>query len=155
MWTVFLADALETLALGRALGASLSGPARLALSGDLGAGKTTFTQGLAEGLGIYVPVVSPTFVIMSEYDSGRVPLLHGDAYRLNAGEALSIGMDEAIDTWPGVVVIEWAEKVEDFFDGPHIRLHLSHEERGRRAHLQATGRCHVELLEKWQGAYLG
>ena len=93
MWTVKLDDMDATLALGRALGRVVSKPALVSLVGDLGAGKTTFAQGVGVGLELVSAVVSPTFILMAEHPDGRLPLLHGDAYRLKPGEAETIGLD--------------------------------------------------------------
>jgi len=81
----------------------------VALSGDLGAGKTCFIQGLAAGLGVAEPVASPTFVLIAEY-VGRLPLHHVDLYRTGSLEEIrALGLEELIDG-PGVTVIEWAER---------------------------------------------
>jgi len=87
----------------------------ISLTGDLGAGKTTFTQGLAVGLGIPVGVVvnSPTFTILAEHPEGRVPLYHFDVYRLSgAGDLYDLAFDEYVDG-SGVVVVEWADKIAE------------------------------------------
>ena len=101
----------DTAMVGRELSASLRVGDVVLLFGDLGAGKTAFTKGLAEGLGILPEEVSsPTFTIMQEYRGGRLPLFHVDLYRLNdPREIEDLGLEEiAAD---GVLVIEWAEKL--------------------------------------------
>lgn len=102
----------ETRAIARALAAELSPGAVLLLSGDLGAGKTAFVKGLAEGLELDADdVTSPTFTLVHEYRGGRLPLIHVDLYRLDRAELDDIGLDaELADT--GVVAIEWAERLQ-------------------------------------------
>jgi tRNA threonylcarbamoyladenosine biosynthesis protein TsaE len=101
----------ETAALGRALGATLTAGAVVLLFGDLGAGKTAFVKGLAEGLDVPADEVSsPTFTIIQEYRGGRLPLFHVDLYRLNhPREVDDLGLDEIAAE--GVMAIEWAEKL--------------------------------------------
>jgi len=101
----------ETLAVGRDLAANLSAGDVVLLYGDLGAGKTVFVRGLAEGLGIAASEVSsPTFTLVQEYRGGRLPLVHVDLYRLNdPREIYDLGLDEIADG--GVLSIEWAEKL--------------------------------------------
>ena len=100
----------ETFALGVQCAASLRRGDVLALAGDLGAGKTHFTKGLAAGLGVESDVTSPTFTLIHEYPGGRLPLFHIDLYRLEEeDEVLGIGLDEYLDG-DGVTVIEWADK---------------------------------------------
>ncbi len=108
-------SAEETRALAQRLGARLGAGDVLCLSGDLGAGKTTWTQGLALGLGLPPdePVNSPTFTLVTEHPGGRVPLYHFDVYRLpNSSGLYDLGFDEYVDG-DGVVVIEWADKIAD------------------------------------------
>jgi tRNA threonylcarbamoyladenosine biosynthesis protein TsaE len=101
----------ETAAAGASLGASLQAGAVLLLYGNLGAGKTAFVRGLAEGLGINTDdVTSPTFTLVHEYRGGRLPLIHVDLYRLDRAELDEIGLDEALAA-SGVVAIEWAERL--------------------------------------------
>ena len=84
-----------------------------ALIGDLGVGKTVFTKGFAEGLGIEEPVSSPTFTILQIYEEGRLPLYHFDVYRIEEPEEMEeIGFDEYIDG-DGVCLIEWAGRIEE------------------------------------------
>ena len=100
----------ETYELGRQCAATLRRGDVLALAGDLGAGKTQFTKGLADGLGVESDVTSPTFTLIHEYPGGRLPLFHIDLYRLEEeDEVLGIGLDEYLDG-DGVTVIEWADK---------------------------------------------
>ena len=102
----------ETAAVGRELAARLDAGSVVLLFGDLGAGKTAFVRGLAEGLGVDRDEVnSPTFTLIQEYRGGRVVLLHADLYRLNdAREVEELGLDEQGED--KVVAIEWAEKLE-------------------------------------------
>ncbi len=115
----------ETRALAATLGALLRGGDVLCLIGDLGAGKTTFTQGLALGLGLPPdePVNSPTFTLVAEHPGGRVPLYHFDVYRLPDSSGLyDLAFDEYLGG-DGVVVIEWADKIADAL--PPDRLDVS------------------------------
>ena len=102
----------ETIALGERMAADLRTGDVVVLNGDLGAGKTTFTKGIAKGLGIKEIIKSPTFTIIHEYQDGRIPLYHMDAYRLENGGAEDLGLDEYFDG-DGVSVVEWAQFAED------------------------------------------
>jgi tRNA threonylcarbamoyladenosine biosynthesis protein TsaE len=100
----------ETFAFGQTVAAALQSGDVLALSGDLGAGKTHFVKGLAAGLGITTGVTSPTFTLIHEYPGGRLALYHLDLYRLETADELTrIGFDDYLDA-EGVLAIEWAEK---------------------------------------------
>ena len=103
----------RTEALGEALGKLLWPGAVIAYEGDLGAGKTAFTRGLARGLGAGEPVTSPTYTIVNEYLSGRMPLFHFDMYRLGSSEELfDIGWEDYLERG-GVCAVEWSENVAD------------------------------------------
>ncbi|WP_295729647.1 tRNA (adenosine(37)-N6)-threonylcarbamoyltransferase complex ATPase subunit type 1 TsaE [uncultured Limosilactobacillus sp.] len=102
----------ETISLGQRLAPMLQAGDVIVLNGDLGAGKTTFTKGIAKGLGISEIIKSPTFTIIREYLDGRLPLYHMDAYRLEEGGAEDLGLDEYFDG-DGVSVVEWAQFAED------------------------------------------
>ena len=103
----------ETEALGARLGAALQPGAVIAFTGDLGAGKTAFTRGLARGLGIADRVTSPTFTIVNEYEGGRLPLFHFDMYRLGSSDELfDIGWEDYLFRG-GVCAVEWSENVAD------------------------------------------
>ena len=104
----------ETILEGEKLGRTLKPGAVVALYGDLGAGKTAFTRGIAKGLGITMNVSSPTFTIVNEYP-GQTPLFHFDIYRLESeNELFNIGWDDYSDRG-GVCVVEWSEKVPGAF----------------------------------------
>ena len=92
----------------------------IAFRGDLGAGKTAFTRGLARGLGITDPVTSPTYTIVNEYLSGRIPLFHFDMYRLrSADELFDIGWDDYLERG-GICAVEWSENVADALEDPFV-----------------------------------
>ena len=101
----------QTEAVGAALAARLTPGAVIAYRGDLGAGKTAFTRGLARGLGVKENVTSPTFTIVNEYLSGRMPLFHFDMYRLGSEDELfDIGWEDYLERG-GVCAVEWSENV--------------------------------------------
>ena len=107
----------ETEFVGAALGKILKPGAILAYRGDLGAGKTAFTRGLAKGLGCTDMVTSPTYTIVNEYLSGRLPLFHFDMYRLGSSDDLwDIGWEDYLERG-GVCAVEWSENVEDALEG--------------------------------------
>lgn len=118
----------ETRALGRTLAQALQGGAVVAFTGDLGAGKTAFVSGMAEGLGIEERVTSPTFTIVNEYEGGRLPLFHFDMYRLgSADELFHIGWEDYLAR-NGVCAVEWSENVDEALDGDTIRVDISRGE---------------------------
>ena len=107
----------ETEAIGAALGKIATPGTVIAYRGDLGAGKTAFTRGLAKGLGYTEPVTSPTYTIVNEYLGGRLPLFHFDMYRLASSDDLwDIGWDDYLDR-NGVCAVEWSENVADALEG--------------------------------------
>ena len=107
----------ETERLGAALGRLLTAGDIIAYRGDLGAGKTAFTRGLARGLGCRELVTSPTYTIVNEYLGGRLPLFHFDMYRLASSDDLwDIGWEDYLERG-GVCAVEWSENVEDALEG--------------------------------------
>ena len=112
----------ETFTLGQRLAPWLFKGCVIALSGDLGAGKTTLTAGVAAGLNVSEHVISPTFNIMRIYMHGRLPLFHIDAYRLEDGNA-DIGLEEFIDDG-GVSIIEWPQYVSEFVPANSLNISL-------------------------------
>jgi tRNA threonylcarbamoyladenosine biosynthesis protein TsaE len=122
--TVVSRSPAETQAIGEGLGARLSPGAVVACTGELGAGKTCFLQGLARGLGVTTDVTSPTFVLVNQY-RGRVPVYHLDAYRTDSlTELVDLGLEEMLDG-AGVTVIEWADKLLPLLPARTIRVRLS------------------------------
>jgi tRNA threonylcarbamoyladenosine biosynthesis protein TsaE len=114
----------RTRAIGRALGASARPGSVIALSGELGAGKTLLTKGVAEGLGVTGVVNSPTFVLMNEHE-GRLRLHHIDAYRLaDPEEAVDAGLLDDREV-AGVTVIEWADRLGGWLPAERLDLHLA------------------------------
>ena len=107
----------QTEAVGESLAKKLRAGTVIAYRGDLGAGKTAFTRGLARGLGCADPVTSPTYTIVNEYLSGRLPLFHFDMYRLRSADDLfDIGWEDYLDRG-GVCAVEWSENVEEAMEG--------------------------------------
>lgn len=130
----------ETIDFSKRIGRKLKPGDTIALIGDLGSGKTTFVKGLALGLGNRKAVVSsPSFVIVKEYNSGRLPLYHVDLYRLRRlADVDSIGLEEYIGS-DGVCVIEWAERAEGFLPKGCIRVKFEHvDEKTRRIEIENT-----------------
>ena len=107
----------QTELLGEKLGERLRGGEIVTYFGDLGAGKTAFTRGLARGLGISMRVTSPTYTIVNEYEGGRLPLFHFDMYRLPDSDALfDIGWEDYL-LRGGVCAVEWSENVPEALEG--------------------------------------
>ena len=119
----------QTEAVGAALGKVLKPGTILAYRGDLGAGKTAFTRGLARGLGYTQPVTSPTYTIVNEYLGGRLPLFHFDMYRLASSDDLwDIGWEDYLERG-GICAVEWSENVDDAMDNAiYITIHKTGEE---------------------------
>ena len=118
----------ETEKVGAALGKILMPGSVLAYRGDLGAGKTAFTRGLARGLGYAEPVTSPTYTIVNEYLGGRLPLFHFDMYRLRSSDDLwDIGWEDYLDRG-GVCAVEWSENVDDAMENAiYVTIHKTGE----------------------------
>ena len=117
-------SAAQTQALGAALAAQLEPDDVLLLLGDMGAGKSEFTRGLARGLGVTGYVTSPTFTIMQLHDSGRLPLYHFDWYRLSDVEELyELSMDEYLHAG-GVAVIEWPSRAEEAIPDTYLEVSI-------------------------------
>ncbi len=114
----------ETAAAGERLAATLGPGDVVALTGELGAGKTCFIQGVVRGLGVPGRATSPTFVLINEYRGGRLPVYHVDAYRTGSlAELQDLGLPELFDG-EGVTLVEWADKLEPLLPARTIRVHL-------------------------------
>lgn len=155
-----VSSAEETRALGAGIGQAVAQQALIALIGPLGAGKTCLVQGVGEGLAVREQIVSPTFTMLNEYDSGRLPLYHLDLYRLKddpatkaalGGESLDLlraELDEFIHD-PGVVVIEWAEQIGSFLPADLLLIEIEYgsEADERRVSIAAGGPMSAQLLK--------
>ena len=114
----------ETKEFAKRMGAASSAGQVYALTGDLGAGKTAFVQGFAEGLGTDEYVSSPTFTILQIYDTGRLPVYHFDVYRIEDPEEMEeVGLDEYLEG-DGVCLIEWADRIEVLLPKNVIRVEI-------------------------------
>lgn len=153
-YTVILEDAEATRRLGASLARVLRPADVIALSGDLGAGKTTLAQGLARALGAREDVISPTFALMSEYHTSP-PLLHVDAYRLESeADAAELGLDEYLDDgW--AMVVEWPGNIAGALPGDILTVHLEHDGERRTAVLSAAGPVSSARLKEWSIARSG
>ena len=134
----------ETKALGERLASQLREGDVLLLEGDLGAGKSELTRGIARGLGISGYVTSPTFTILQVHDEGRLPLYHFDWYRLSGAEELyELSMDEYLYD-RGIAVVEWPGMAMDAIPDCHLKIHIeSKSENDRIFTLYPTGNFHT------------
>ena len=145
-WKVVTDSPQKTKALAEMIGRAVSAGTLITLSGDLGAGKTTFTQGLAKGLDIDRKVTSPTFTIMKEY-KGRLPLYHIDAYRLE-NITQDLGFEDYIDG-DGVCVIEWAKFIEYVLPDQLLNIEFTiNDDDSRTLTLQGHGDKYEEVISK-------
>jgi tRNA threonylcarbamoyladenosine biosynthesis protein TsaE len=140
----------DTRGLGRRLAGLLRPGDVVLLAGDLGAGKTVFASGVAEGLGVVEQVVSPSFVLARRYD-GLLPLTHADLYRLeSSGEVEDLELVSAAEE--GVLVVEWGEAVEHSFPDDHLLVRLEAGEDGTRVvSLVPKGAWRARPLEELGG----
>lgn len=117
----------QTYDFAKNLSASLKIPAHILLYGDLGAGKTLFSKGLADGFGVVDvdEVTSPTFTLINQYE-GRVPIYHIDLYRIETGALDGLGLDEIFDDPNAAVIVEWAERLGSFETPGAVRVFLTY-----------------------------
>ena len=137
----------ETIALGNRLGLLLQPNMLLTLSGDLGAGKTTFTKGIAKGLGIDQMIKSPTYTIVREYE-GRLPLYHLDVYRIG-NDPDSIDLDDFL-FGDGATIIEWGELIEPSLSDAYLKIFIRKLEDGRELAFEAHGARAETLLTSFE-----
>ena len=133
----------ETEAIGQLLAARLKPGTVIAFEGDLGAGKTAFTRGLARGLGATDRVTSPTYTIVNEYLGGKMPLFHFDMYRLESSDDLfDIGWEDYLERG-GICAVEWSENVKDAMEGA---LTVRIEKTGETSRtITLEGDCYADL----------
>jgi len=136
----------ETISFAERIGLLLKAGDVITLEGDLGAGKTTFTKGIAKGLGIAKTVNSPTFTIIKEYQ-GKLPLYHMDVYRLKDSEE-DLGFEEYFEG-EGVTVVEWAHLIEDQLPIEFLQIQLFYDDTsGRKIVLSPKGSRYMQLCKE-------
>jgi tRNA threonylcarbamoyladenosine biosynthesis protein TsaE len=148
MTVIITKSAQKTRDLGRKLGQLLQSGDLLCLQGDLGAGKTTLTQGIAAGWGSSDSVSSPTFVMVNLYRAAdETPLYHMDAYRIESlPEAAQLGLDDMLTE--GALIVEWPERIEPLLPKERLWLNLTHiSETERQLEISASGTRHEALLQ--------
>lgn len=122
----------------------------IALDGDLGAGKTTFSKALAAAIGVKEVVSSPTFTIIKEYEGDKLPFYHMDVYRLSLEEADELGLDDYFYGY-GVTVVEWASLIEELMPEQYLSLRIEYlDEQQRVVHIQAFGERYEQVLQYLQ-----
>ena len=122
----------ETLNFAEKLAKQIVAPKIIVLSGDLGAGKTTFSKGFAKGLGISETITSPTFTLLNEY-SGDKNLYHFDMYRLSSKEeAYELGFENYFENNDGIILVEWAENVKGLFAPPYLKVLIEKIDENKR-----------------------
>jgi tRNA threonylcarbamoyladenosine biosynthesis protein TsaE len=151
--TVVAATAEATASLGESLGRYARPGDLILLRGPIGAGKTTFTQGLARGMGIQARVTSPSFTLANVYDERReAPLYHLDLWRMrSSAEALGIGLEEYLSD-DGVCVVEWPEIAEDVLPGEFLRVGFELAGEGRQIEICPFGERPRKLIEELRAA---
>lgn len=147
MIEVLTSSTEETMRFAEKIGKTVQPGTVIVLEGDLGAGKTTFTKGLALGLGITRVVNSPTFTIIKEYH-GRIPLYHMDVYRLENSEE-DLGFDEYFEG-DGVTVVEWASKIQEQLPLHYIELTITRMgENQRKINIRAIGEENIKWIKEF------
>lgn len=122
----------ETIAFAEELAKKIDCPKVIVLSGDLGAGKTTFSKGFAKGLGIEETITSPTFTLLNEY-TGEKNLYHFDMYRLSSKEeAYELGFENYFEKNDGIILVEWAENVAGLFNPPYLKISITKLDEDKR-----------------------
>ncbi len=147
----------QTRRLGARLGQLLQPGDLILISGPLGAGKTLFVQGIAEGLGVREHVRSPTFTLVNEYHSGRIPLYHVDLYRLNGhADLATVGVEEYLERADGVVVVEWPERAPAWFPLAALHVRLEHvDDQKRRVVMEGKGERYKALVRAFKRSAFG
>ena len=145
---IYIENVEKTIKLGCLIGSLMKSKDMICLDGDLGAGKTHLSKGIARGLGIAEEITSPTFTIVQEYE-GRIPFYHFDVYRIvDSEEMYYIGFEDYLRK-DGAVVIEWSEIIRNILPDERMQIDIVYApEGGRYFTLNAYGRRHEELLEE-------
>jgi len=152
--TVVIRTATEMRALGRSLGEGASRGTVIALYGQLGAGKTTLTQGIAAGVGVNPrDVTSASFILCAEHTRGRLPLYHVDLYRLDTESVYLSGLEEYFGS-DGLTVVEWADRGEELLPRHTLRINIRVEDGGRRV-VKIASRTRFTLPDRFQPSAKG
>lgn len=147
MVKIYLENEEQTRDIGYKLGNLLTPKSVVCLIGDLGAGKTTMTQSLAQALKVDDYITSPTFTIVNEYE-GKMPLYHFDVYRIGSSDEMyDIGFDEYING-DGVCIIEWANLIEDILPDEYLYIEMNYKETGREMILTPKGEKYEEIVKE-------
>ncbi|MDT2614168.1 tRNA (adenosine(37)-N6)-threonylcarbamoyltransferase complex ATPase subunit type 1 TsaE [Enterococcus dongliensis] len=146
-----LVNTNATEELGKIIGSVAEPGDNLVLTGDLGAGKTTLTKGIALGLGIDQMIKSPTYTIIREYQQGRLPLYHMDVYRIESG-ADDLGLDDYFEG-EGLSVIEWGKQLGEYLPEDYLELILAKDEQEEQLR-QVEWLIHGDKAEKFQARIL-
>ena len=151
MFEIHTTSQEETMELGKRLGEKVFANSCVVLEGDLGAGKTTLTKGIALGLGIDRIIKSPTYTLIREYRKGRLPLFHMDMYRIEeSGGASEVGLEEYFYA-DGVCVVEWAQYIEDELPSTFLKVQIDRvgdDESERVIRLVPHGKEYEEFINK-------
>ncbi|MBM7711248.1 tRNA (adenosine(37)-N6)-threonylcarbamoyltransferase complex ATPase subunit type 1 TsaE [Enterococcus xiangfangensis] len=152
---ITLVNTTATEELGKIIGRAAEPSDNLVLTGDLGAGKTTLTKGIARGLGIEQMIKSPTYTIIREYQQGRLPLYHMDVYRIEAG-AGDLGLDDYFEG-DGLSVIEWGQQLGEYLPEDYLELLISKDEQDENlrqiellAHGEQAQRFQTRIMKAWE-----
>lgn len=146
-WQLPIASLDDTQRLAAYIGSQSWPGIVIALDGDLGAGKTTFSKALAAAIGVKDVVSSPTFTIIKEYMGDELPFYHMDVYRLSLEEADELGLDDYF-YGHGVTIVEWASLIEELMPEQYVSIHIEYiDEQQRMVHVQAFGERYEQLLQ--------
>ena len=147
MIKIYLENEQQTRDIGFKLGKLLTPKSVVCLIGDLGAGKTTMTQSLAQSLEVDDYITSPTFTIVNEYE-GRMPLYHFDVYRIGSSDEMyDIGYDEYING-DGVCIIEWENLIDDILPDEYLYIELKYKDMSREMTLNPVGQKYEKIVEE-------
>ncbi|MHB1315877.1 MAG: tRNA (adenosine(37)-N6)-threonylcarbamoyltransferase complex ATPase subunit type 1 TsaE [Christensenellales bacterium] len=138
----------QTETIGRLLGEKMFRGGFVSIAGELGSGKTVLVRGIARGLQIEGPVRSPSFVLMNQYQNGRLPLYHFDVYRLKSSEEINTLGYEEYFFGDGVAVLEWPQMISDFLPEERLDIHIKYiDEQKRNVELKAFSPAYQAILE--------